>query len=67
MRVDKVNENTDKSVHTDVDITWTRLISDSESEIAACKDKISKLRKSIGFFKKQSELGMQFPRLGDKT
>ena len=49
------------------DVTWTKLIHDSEAEIEACKDRISRLRKSIVFFTKQDELGIRFPRLSDKT
>jgi hypothetical protein len=63
MSVDKVNENRE----TRLDITWDKLIYDSEVEIESCKDKISKLRKSIEFFKKQESMGIPFPRLSNKT
>jgi hypothetical protein len=67
MEQDKVNEKTGKLVVKEQDITWDKLVRDSEYEISFCKEKISKLRKSIGFFKKQAALGIQFPRLHDKT
>jgi hypothetical protein len=62
-----VNCKDETKVNSDRDVTWHKLIEDSEYEIEACKDKISKLRKSIDFFKKQSSLGIDFPRLQNKT
>jgi hypothetical protein len=67
MPLDKVKENDAISIEDGLDITWNRLIKDAESEIKNCKDKISKLRKSIGFFKKQESLGLSFPSLKEKT
>jgi len=67
MRVDKVKENQQAETTIGVDITWNKLIFDAEREIDSCKDKISKLRKSLTFFKKQKSLGLEFPRLGNKT
>lgn len=67
MSIDIVKKNHQDSVTRNIDITWKKLINDSETEIKTCKDKISKLRKSIGFFKKQDSLGIEFPRLNDKT
>ena len=49
------------------DITWDILIRDSEIEIAACQRKITELRKSIRFFRKQAEMGMKFPLHKDKA
>jgi hypothetical protein len=46
------------------DITWERLIRESESQIAAYRKKIDDLRKSIIFFRKQAETGAKFPVSG---
>jgi len=67
MSTDNCKEKDEIQKSSPVDITWSKLIVDAEHEIDACKDKISKLRKSIGFFRKQESLGLEFPRLGNKT
>ena len=46
------------------DITWETLIAASESQIDACREKISILRKSLNFFKKQASIGAPFPATG---
>ncbi len=57
MSTDSVNGES----YTKKDETWQLAIRDSEAEIEACQKKIGKLRKSIIFFKKQSEMGVPFP------
>lgn len=61
MSVDKTQEKIANDVRSNLDINWQSLIIDSESEIAACKDRISRLRKSIVFFKRQEADGVPFP------
>jgi hypothetical protein len=48
-------------------LSWSTLISDAQSEITSLRDKILALRKSIVFFSKQEESGVQFPRQREKT
>jgi predicted nucleic acid-binding Zn-ribbon protein len=67
MSVDKINKKIEVGQTTGVDITWERLIDDSQNEIDACKERITKLHKSIDFFMKQASLGIRFPRLDHKT
>jgi hypothetical protein len=43
------------------DTGWESLISASESQIEDCRKKITLLRKSLIFFKKQRDTGIQFP------
>jgi uncharacterized protein (DUF342 family) len=43
------------------DITWEELIEHSEAQIRACRERISKLRKSLTFFKKLAKEGVPFP------
>lgn len=42
------------------DIGWSDLISYAESQIEEHRRKVSELRKSIRFFKKQMDAGVQF-------
>ena len=64
MRLDKVNDKRQDSTEKNVDITWKKLIDDSAREIEVCRDKISRLRKSIVFFSNQDAQGVPFPALG---
>ncbi len=50
-----------------VDITWRKLIIDSENEILSCQDRIHKLRKAIRFFTHQERSGVDFPSGKKKT
>lgn len=67
MALDKVNKIENESETTEQDITWEKLIFDSEAKVKSCKEKIASLRKSIIFFKKQASIGNEFPRLHKKT
>lgn len=49
------------STHNFNPISWDVLIADSEAAIQAYTHKISQLRKSIRFFKKQKQAGSPFP------
>jgi hypothetical protein len=40
---------------------WHVFIEHAESEIIACQERIAKLRKSLRFFEKQRDEGIQFP------
>jgi hypothetical protein len=56
--------STDKSngeSKTAIDSGWHVLIEYAESEMAACQERIIKLRKSLTFFKKQRDEGVQYP------
>jgi hypothetical protein len=64
MSVDNCQVKSSTEIRSNVDITWNRLISDSEKEILACKDKVKNLRKAIKFFKSQEEYGVPFPDYG---
>ena len=44
-----------------VDISWEKLIRDSEQEIELAKEKIKQLSSSIRFFKKKQAVGEKFP------
>ena len=43
------------------DILWSQLINDAEMRISRYKKEIERLKKSIGFFKKQESDGVPFP------
>jgi hypothetical protein len=57
MTVDKVQEK-DKAKK---DMNWTILVRQSEREIKQLQARILRLRKSLFFFKKQSDSGVPFP------
>jgi hypothetical protein len=43
------------------DITWESLISATEAQIEECRKRLSALRKSLIYFNKQKDTGIQFP------
>jgi len=43
-------------------ITWNILIQESEAQIKELEDKVSLLRKSLTYFRKQEKSGIQFPK-----
>ena len=45
------------------DITWERLIRDSQSQIDSYRKMINRLNKSIIFFKKQADSHVPFPKI----
>jgi hypothetical protein len=47
--------------NTKKDINWIVLIQHTEAEIKTYSEKLSSLRKSLNFFKKQDSLGVPFP------
>jgi len=47
--------------NTVLDTGWNILIEHAKSEIAACQERLAKLRKSLSFFTKQRDEGIQYP------
>ena len=64
MRQDNVNDNPQDISNEPVGITWEKLIDDANHEVKICRDKITRLRKSIVFFATQQASGVPFPTLG---
>jgi len=57
MSTDKINGESKSKLDTN----WNIFIEHAQSEIDACQERIAKLRKSLSFFKKQRDGGIQFP------
>lgn len=49
------------STHKSQEVSWKTLIDDAESALKECRDKMSLLKKSIVFFRKQDMCRAPFP------
>ena len=54
-------DTSESEITTKKDTSWTDLILYAEEEIRAYQEKIKKARKSLNFFRKQSDSGVPFP------